>query len=86
MVNRHFKRSVPGLGARLVELRRSSGLSQAVASVRSNLSAGVLVQAERYDLASTATLTKLAHCFSVSVDELAGRTPQRSPGRVAEVL
>lgn len=86
MIKNHLKRSIPGLGARLVELRRRHGLSQAVTGVRSGVSCGVLVSAERFDLASTATLNKLAPALGVSVDALIGRVALPPPPKSTEAV
>lgn len=72
MTNPYYRRSVPGLGDRLRELRGNR--SQALLSIQAGTTAGVVVAAERHNLASTETLNKLARALGVPVDALTGRS------------
>ncbi len=67
------KRSVPGLGERLVSLRKSRGLSQQVLATRAGISIPRLRDAERFDAATTETLSLLAQALATDVDTLLGR-------------
>jgi transcriptional regulator with XRE-family HTH domain len=71
---RTSKRSFPGLAERAKSARISAGLSQQVAATRAGMSTNRLRDVERYGLATTDTVTKLARVFSVDVDLLMGRT------------
>lgn len=67
------KRSVPGLGERLVALRKSRGFSQQVLATRAGISIPRLRDAERLGAATTETLTLLAQALATDVDTLLGR-------------
>lgn len=67
------KRSIPGLGERVKQLRASQGLTLQVAAVRGGTTPQTLVQVERYDLATTRTLNCVAKALGVSVDAIVGR-------------
>lgn len=67
------KRSVPGLGARLVALRKSLGLSQQVLATRAGISIPRLRDAECFGAATTETLNLLAQALATDVDTLLGR-------------
>ena len=73
MANLNTRRNVPGLGDRLRELRKSR--SQNNLATQAGTTPGIIVQAERHNLASTETLNKLARALGVSVDALLGRAP-----------
>ena len=68
------KRSVPGLGARLVALREARSLSQQVLATRAGISIPRLAEVERYGAATTETLNLLARALGMSVDDLVGRS------------
>lgn len=74
MINLRTRRSVPGLGDRLRALRSSR--SQNLLATQAGTTPGIIVAAERHNLASTETLNKLARALGCSVDALLGR---RSP-------
>jgi len=67
------KRTVPGLGERLIALRQSRGLSQQVLATRAGISIPRLRDAERFGAATTETLTLLAQALAMDVDSLLGR-------------
>ncbi|MBM7117656.1 helix-turn-helix domain-containing protein [Archangium primigenium] len=67
------KRSVPGLGERIIALRKSRGLSQQVLATRAGISIPRLRDAERFGAATTETLTLLAQALATDVDSLLGR-------------
>lgn len=74
MIHRRVKqRIVPGLAERLRTLREAQGLSQQVLATRAGISIPRLGSAERFDAATTETLTLLARALKVSVDDLVGR-------------
>ncbi|WNG38761.1 helix-turn-helix transcriptional regulator [Archangium violaceum] len=67
------KRTIPGLGERLVSLRQSRGLSQQVLATRAGISIPRLRDAERFGAATTETLNLLAQALATDVDTLVGR-------------
>jgi transcriptional regulator with XRE-family HTH domain len=67
------KRSLPGLAERVKSKRTSAGLSQQVTATRAGMSTNRLRDVERYGLATTDTLVRLARVFEVDVDTLTGR-------------
>jgi hypothetical protein len=71
MINLRTRRNVPGLGKRLRVLR--SGRSQNLLATQAGTTPGIIVAAERHDLASTGTLNKLARALGCTVDALLGR-------------
>lgn len=73
MNNGTTKKRIPGLGARVRELRTRQGLTLQVAAVRGGTTPQTLVQLERHDLTSTRTLNCVARALGCSVDELTGR-------------
>lgn len=73
MHNDTNKKRLHGLGARAKAIRTQLGLTLAVAAVRGGTTPQTLVQVERHDLATAATLNKVARALGVTVDELLGR-------------
>ncbi|MCA3011406.1 MAG: helix-turn-helix transcriptional regulator [Myxococcaceae bacterium] len=73
MNNGTTKKCLPGLGARVKELRQRQGLTLQVAATRGGTTPQTLVQLERHDLATTRTLNCVAKALGVSVDEVTGR-------------
>lgn len=67
------KKCLPGLGARVKEMRNRQGLTLQVAATRGGTTPQTLVQLERHDLATTRTLLRVAKVLGVSIDELLGR-------------
>lgn len=67
------KKCLPGVGARVRELRNRQGLSLQVTATRGGTTPPTLVQLERYDLATTRTLNCVARALCVDVDTLTGR-------------
>lgn len=67
------KKCLPGIGARVKELRQRQNLTLQVAATRGGTTPQTLVQLERHDLATTRTLNCVAKALGVSVDELTGR-------------
>lgn len=67
------KRSIPGLGARLIALRKSRGLSQQVLATKAGISIPRLRDAECFNAATTETLNLLAQALATDVDTLLGR-------------
>jgi transcriptional regulator with XRE-family HTH domain len=64
------KKCLPGIGARVKELRQRQNLTLQVAATRGGTTPQTLVQLERHDLATTRTLNCVAKALGVSVDEL----------------
>lgn len=81
-----MKAQVPGLGARLLALRKGAGLSQLVLAVRAGVAPPRIGEAERFDIATRDTLRRLAPVLGVTVDALVGRpgTPSAQPTPEAE--
>lgn len=71
------KRSIPGLGERLVSLREARSLSQQVLATRAGISIPRLRDAERYGAATIETLNLLGRALGLTVDELTGRRDGR---------
>jgi transcriptional regulator with XRE-family HTH domain len=66
------KRTIPGLGERLLSLREVRGLSQQVLATRAGISIPRLRDAERFGAATTETLNLLARALATDVDALLG--------------
>ena len=77
MNNGTTKKHLPGLGARVKELRNRQGLSLQVAATRGGTTPQTLVQLERHDLATTRTLNCVARALGLAVDTLTGRREGR---------
>lgn len=73
MNNGTLKKCLPGLGARVKELRQRQGLTLQVAATRGGTTPQTLLQLERHDPTTTRTLNCVAKALGLSVDELTGR-------------
>ena len=73
MHNASTKKCLPGVGARVRELRLRQGLSLQVAATRGGTTPATLVQLERYDLATTRTLNCVARALGITFDEITAR-------------
>lgn len=68
-----MKKCLPGLGARVRELRNRQGLTLQIAATRGGTTPQTLIELERHDLATTRTLNCVSRVLGIRVDELTGR-------------
>jgi transcriptional regulator with XRE-family HTH domain len=71
------KKTIPGLGLRLRQLRAERALSQQVLATRAGISIPRLREAEQYNAATTSTLARLARALALDLDRLVGRTAEK---------
>ena len=74
-MNKHTltKKCLPGVGARVRQIRNQLGLSLQVVATRGGTTPQTLLLLERHDLATTRTLRCVAFALGVEVDALTGK-------------
>ncbi len=73
MGNQTTKQRHIGMGQRARRRRLAAGISLQQAATRGATTPQTWIQLERYDLATTQTINKVARVLGVNVDELTGR-------------